>query len=233
MIQTIILCGGEGTRLMPKTQYRPKPMVDIGGKPLLWHIMKIYAHQGYNDFILAAGYKGDFIKRYFSKNNKDGFRIKIIDTGQKSLTGERIRQLKKDIKGENFMMTYGDGVADVDIKAMLKLHEEKKVAATITGVHPRHRFGLVTLGSNNLVTSFYQKPILSDTVNGGFMAMSKKVFDYIKKDSMIEDIFMPLAQEKKLALYSHSGFWFAIDTYRDLLDANQLWQEKPLWKIWA
>ena len=217
---------------MPKTQYRPKPMVGVGGKPLLWHIMKIYAHRGYNDFIVAAGYKGEVIKKYFSKNNKDGFKVRVVDTGLKSLTGERVRRLKKYVKGPNFMITYGDGLADVNVDDLINFHNQKNVHVTITGVHPRHRFGLVAVDNDDLVTGFQQKPILSDIVNGGFMVFSKNVFDYIKKNSMIEDIFQPLAEEKKLALYRHRGFWFAVDTYRDLLDANQLWQEQSPWKVW-
>ena len=219
--------------MMPKTQYRPKPMVEVGSKPLLWHIMKTYAHYGYNDFILAAGYKMDFIKNYFSKNKKDGFNIRIVDTGLTSLTGERVRRIKSLIKSDNFMLTYGDGMANVHISSLLEFHQKKNVLATITGVHPRHRFGLVAVNSNNLVTSFQQKPILSDMVNGGFMVFSKKIFDYIKKDSMIEDVFDPLAKDKQLALYLHSGFWFAVDTYRDLLDANKIWAESSPWRVWS
>ena len=232
-MQTIILCGGEGTRLMPKTQHRPKPMVEVGGKPLLWHIMKIYAHYGFNDFILATGYKGDFIKNYFSKNKKDDLKIKIVDTGLKSLTGERIRRIGKYIKGDNFMVTYGDGLANVDVNELVKFHDYKKSLATITGVHPRHRFGLVSVDTNNFITGFQQKPILSDIVNGGFMVFSKKALDYIKKDSMIEDVFPLLAKDRRLALYPHNGFWFAIDTYRDLLDANDLWKSSSPWKVWS
>ena len=231
-IPTIILCGGIGTRLKEETEFKPKPMVKIGEKPLLWHIMKIYSHYGFNDFVIALGYKGEMIKEYFSNNNDDNFNLTMVDTGQESLTGERVRRLKEYIKDDIFMLTYGDGVADINIKELLGFHKKQNTLATITGVHPRHKYGLVKIDGNNLVKEFYQKPTLPDVVNGGFMVLSKKVFDYIKKDSMIEDMFLPLIQKKQLSVYRHNSFWFAVDTYKEYEDLNKIWQDDPKWKIW-
>lgn len=231
-IPTIILCGGIGTRLKEETEFKPKPMVKIGEKPLLWHIMKIYSHYGFNDFVIALGYKGEMIKEYFSNNNDDNFNLTMVDTGQESLTGERVRRLKEYIKDDIFMLTYGDGVADINIKELLEFHKKQNTLATITGVHPRHKYGLLKIDGNNLVEEFYQKPILADLVSGGFMVLSKKVFDYIKKDSMIEDVFLPLIQKKQLSVYQHNSFWFAVDTYKEYEDLNKMWQNNPQWKIW-
>ena len=231
-IPTIILCGGIGTRLKEETEFKPKPMVKIGEKPLLWHIMKIYSHYGFNDFVIALGYKGEMIKEYFSNNNDDNFNLTMVDTGQESLTGERVRRLKEYIKDDIFMLTYGDGVADINIKELLGFHKKQNTLATITGVHPRHKYGLVKIDGNNLVKEFYQKPTLPDVINGGFMVLSKKVFDYIKKDSMIEDMFLPLIQKKQLSVYRHNSFWFAVDTYKEYEDLNKIWQDDPKWKIW-
>ena len=230
--KVIILCGGVGTRLKEETEFKPKPMVKIGEKPLLWHIMKIYSYYGFNDFVIALGYKGDMIKEYFSNNNDDNFNITMVDTGQESLTGERVRRLKEYIKDDIFMLTYGDGVANININELLEFHKKQNTLATITGVHPHHKYGLVKVDGNNLVEEFYQKPTLPDVVNGGFMVLSKKVFDYIKEDSMIEDVFFPLIQKKQLSVYQHNDFWFAIDTYKEYEDLNKMWQNNPQWKIW-
>lgn len=231
-IKVIILCGGMGTRLKEETEFKPKPMVKIGEKPLLWHIMKIYSCHGFNNFVIALGYKGEMIREYFSKNNEDKFNITMVDTGQESLTGERVRRLKDYIKEDMFMLTYGDGVADINIRELLEFHKKQNTLATITGVHPRHKYGLINVDGNNLVTEFYQKPILADLISGGFMVLNKKVFDYIKEDTMIEDIFLPLISEKQLSMYQHNDFWFAVDTYREYEDLNKMWQDDPKWKIW-
>jgi len=231
-IQTIILCGGTGTRLKEETEFKPKPMVKIGEKPLLWHIMKIYSYYGFNNFVIALGYKGEMIKEYFSNNNDDNFNLTMVDTGLESLTGERVRKLKEYIKDDIFMLTYGDGVADININKLLEFHKKQNTLATITGVHPRHKYGLVKIDGNNLVKEFYQKPTLPDVVNGGFMVFNKKVFDYIKKDSMIEDVFPPLISKKQLSVYQHNDFWFAVDTYKEYEDLNKMWQNNPQWKIW-
>lgn len=256
-IPTIILCGGMGTRLKEETEFKPKPMVEIGGKPILWHIMKIYAHYNYRNFILALGYKGDYIKDYFLKQKyyeadfllstgksgginflsngeleKEKFNIIFAETGLETPHGERVLMLKRHIKGDLFMVTYGDGVADIDINKLIKFHLEKGKIATITGVHPVSRWGLVNVDKNNLVTKLDQKPMLYDYINGGFMVFNKKIFDFLKKGDMIEDTLSRIVLQKELALYKHEGFWYGMDTYRDFLFLNKLWEKDPKWKIW-
>lgn len=256
-IKTIILCGGMGTRLKEETEFKPKPMVKIGSQPILWHIMKIYAHYGYQDFILALGHKGDYIKNYFIKKNyygsdftlntkektfsnihfnnkfeKDNFNITFSDTGLQTPHGERVLKLKKYINEDLFMVTYGDGVADIDINKLVEFHKNKGKIATITGVHPISRWGLVKVDNNDLITQFDQKPSLYDYVNGGFMVFNRKFFDFLKPGDMIEHALVRLIIQKQLALYKHGGFWYGMDTYRDFLLLNKFWKENPKWKIW-
>ena len=256
-IPTIILCGGMGMRLKEETEFKPKPMVEIGGRPILWHIMKIYAYFGYRDFILALGYKGDYIKDYFLKQKyyeadfllntrgekdisilkngaleKENFNIIFAETGIDTPHGERVLILKNYIKSDLFMVTYGDGVADIDINKLIEYHKEKGKIATITGVHPISRWGLVKIDNNDLITQFSEKPLLSDYVNGGFMIFRKEFFDFLKPGDMLEDALKRLVLQKQVALYKHEGFWYGMDTYRDYLFLNKLWEEDPKWKIW-
>jgi len=257
-MKTIILCGGMGTRLREETEFKPKPMVEIGGKPILWHIMKIYAHYGYRDFVLALGYKGDYIKDYFLKqkyyesdfclNTKDGeisnlipnnnfekdeFNVIFADTGLETPHGERVLRLKKYINEDLFMVTYGDGVADIDINKLVEFHKNKGTVATLTGVNPVSRWGLLNIDENDLITDFAQKPTLYEGyVNGGFMVFKKEFFDFLKPGDMIEDTFPKLVSQKQLAVYKHHGFWYAMDTYREYLKLNELWEKDPRWKIW-
>lgn len=254
--KVIILCGGMGTRLKEETEFKPKPMVMIGDKPLLWHIMKIYTCCGYRDFILALGYKGDYIKDYFLKqkyytsdfclNTKEGkirdficngfeeddFKITFAETGLNTAHGERVLKLKKYIPDDLFMVTYGDGVADIDINKLIEFHKKKNRIATITGVHPVSRWGWTRVDNDDLVTQFDQKPVLYDYVNGGFMVFNKEFFDFLKPGDMIEDALARLIPKKQLALYKHDGFWYGMDTYRDFLHLNELWEKDPKWKIW-
>ena len=256
-IPTIILCGGKGMRLLEETEFKPKPMIEIGGKPILWHIMKIYAHYRYRDFILALGYKADYIKDYFLKqryyesdfclNTKDGeisniipnnnfekdeFNIIFADTGLETPHGERVLKLKKYILGDLFMVTYGDGVADINIDKLIEFHKNKGKIATITGVHPTSRWGLINVDDDNLISQFDQKPALYGYVNGGFMVFKREFFDFLKPGDMIEDTLSRLISEKQLALYEHEGFWYCMDTYRDYLNLNEFWENNPKWKIW-
>ena len=257
-IKTIILCGGAGTRLKEETEFKPKPMVEVGGAPILWHIMKIYGHYNYRDFVLALGYKGNIIKDHFlrqkhytndiSLNTKDGrvvtfdndtpnnsaddFNIIFSDTGLDAPHGERVLKLKKYITEDLFMVTYGDGVADIDIDKLLEFHKNHGKIATITGVHPISRWGLVNTDENNLVTEFAQKPMLFDYVNGGFMVFNKEFLNYLQPGDMIEDALLRLIPEKQLALYKHEGFWYGMDTYKDYLFLNELWEKDPKWRIW-
>lgn len=255
-MQTIILCGGIGTRLREETEFKPKPMVEIGDKPILWHIMKIYHHYGHSDFILALGYKGNHIKDYFlkhkyyahdfsfdQKENKvvsffdddqkaNDFKIIFAETGLETPHGERVLKLKDYIKDDVFMVTYGDGVADINIDELVKFHKDHGKMATITGVHPISRWGLVNVDQENMITEFAQKPMLYDYVNGGFMVLNKEFFNFLKPGDMIEDALARLIPNKQLALYKHEGFWYGMDTYKDLLHLNELWEKGPKWKMW-
>ena len=256
-MKTVILCGGSGYRLKEETEFKPKPMVQIGGKPILWHIMKIYAHYGFNDFIIALGYKGDYIKEYFlnQKNfshdftihtksgvtkvykdsgEADDFKITFADTGKETLPGERILRIKEYIPKEDnrFMVTYGDGVADVNIKELVKFHIKEGTIGTVTGVHPRSRYGLLATDKNKIVTSFTEKPVLNEWVNGGFMIFKKAFFKYIKEGEMEHPAIKRLIVEKQLSLYIHDGFWHSMDTYPDVDSLNKYWEEDPKWKVW-
>jgi glucose-1-phosphate cytidylyltransferase len=258
-MKTIILCGGYGTRLKEETEFKPKPMLYIGGKPIIWHIMKIYAHYGYNEFILALGYKADYIKEFFlnqkvfttdftldtathktkfhfkNTKNNDNFKITFVDTGLKTQPGERIALCQDYIpkKDKHFMVTYGDGVADMDIKKLVSFHKKQKTIGTITGVNPRSKYGLVKIDKDSIVKRFTEKPVLSDWVNGGFMVFNKEVFKYIKSGETEHPALQRLAKEKELSLYKHSSFWYSVDTYKELKELNELCEEeKPIWKVW-
>lgn len=262
-MKIVILCGGEGTRMKEETEFRPKPLVQVGGQPILWHIMKIYAHYGYKDFILALGYKANMIKEYFlnwrtlandftldTKDHSltfhtkthDDFKITFVDTGLKSLTGERLRRLKSYIDGDDFMLTYGDGLANIDISKLYDFHKKQNTLATITGVHPLTKYGIVhhnkesgkVIGfSQNLVGDFVDKENYHDfLINGGFMVFKKEIFKLLKPDSMVEEIFIPMAKDKQLSMYNHEGKWKAVDTYKDLEEINEYWRKDPFWKVW-
>lgn len=258
-MKVIILCGGTGTRLKEETEYKPKPMVYVGSKPVLWHIMKIYASYGYNEFILALGYKADYIKDYFlnqkaftsdfsletlhhktkffldDRKEIDNFKITFVDTGVDTLPGERILRCQKYIpkRDKYFMVTYGDGVTDLDIDALVKFHKKQKTIGTITLVHPRSKFGLVKTNIKNFVDDFIEKPILSDWVNGGYMVFDKRVFKYIKAGETEHPALKRLSHEKQLSASKHKGFWFCMDTYKEVEDLNKIWKSgKAPWKVW-
>jgi glucose-1-phosphate cytidylyltransferase len=262
-MKTVILCGGTGTRMKEETEFKPKPLVEVGGKPILWHIMKIYAHYGFNEFILALGYKGNMIKEYFlnwrsllndftlsTKNNEiifhnndcDDFKITFAETGATTLTGERVRRLKKYLdQDEDFMITYGDGVADINIKELVNFHKAQNTLATITAVRPASRFGFLNIDSKSKkVIDFFQHKVTNQTseeksndfINGGFMVLKPKVLDLIPENSMVESIFLPLAAQKELSVYTHEGKWKCMDTYREVEEMNEHWQKDPFWKIW-
>ncbi|OGZ28583.1 MAG: hypothetical protein A2427_00870 [Candidatus Nealsonbacteria bacterium RIFOXYC1_FULL_40_7] len=258
-MKVIILCGGAGTRLKEETEFKPKPMVYIGNKPIIWHIMKFYAYYGYNDFILALGYKADYIKDFFlnqkaftsdftlkTKDHKtkfylnhraeaDDFTITFVDTGLETQPGERILRCRQYIPetDDHFMVTYGDGVANLDLKELLRFHNKQKTIATITGVHPRSKYGLVQVGNKNIVTGFREKPVLSDWVNGGFGIYGKRFFNYLRQNETEHPALMRLAKEKQLSLFKHNGFWFSVDTYKEYEDLNAIWKSgsRP-WYVW-
>ncbi len=255
-IPVVIFCGGQGTRMKEETEFRPKPMVSLGGKPVLWHIMKIYAHYGFNEFIIALGYKGDYIKDYFineeyfihdvtlnthtgekvihrdSKKRHDKFLITFVDTGLDTLTGERLLRVAPYIKSDMFMATYGDGVGNVDIGSLVKFHMQKKVIGTITGVHPKSKWGLIVSDQNQIVSDFRQKPQLNQYVNGGFMVFNRTFLSYVHPKEMIERGLDRLVEERQLSVYIHDRYWGAMDTYQDLEEMNKLWKKNPEWKVW-
>jgi glucose-1-phosphate cytidylyltransferase len=253
VIKTVILCGGMGTRMKEETEFRPKPLVHVGERPILWHIMKTYNHYGHNNFVFALGYKSEMIKNYFLRqkdilndftldvstnrmdfhnNNCDEFKITFAETGMESHTGERILRIKKYITENEFMVTYGDGVSDIDINALIKFHREQKTIGTITGVHPHAKYGFVKIHDNsNLVQNFEQKPVMFDYVNGGFMIFNKEAFDYFDETPM-ESGLIKLAKAGQLSVYKHDGFWKAMDTYREVLEMNDLWTTSKPWAVW-
>jgi glucose-1-phosphate cytidylyltransferase len=261
-MKAVILCGGKGTRLKEETEYKPKPLVEIGGKPILWHIMKIYAAQGVKDFILCLGYKGNMIKDYFLKleemsndfvldlrKNKiyhltdvDELDVTIhfVDTGDEVMTGARIARIKKFVENdENFFMTYGDGVADIDLCELYKLHKKSGKIATLTAIHTYQRFGLIEMEGDSIVR-FEEKPNMKDLFNGGFMVFNKKVFDYLStdKDCILEqEPIKKLALDGQLTGYKHDGFWRAMDTQKDVDELNKMYNDGQIkdgapWEIW-
>ena len=257
-MQTVILCGGLGTRFKEQTEFLPKPQARVGTMPILWHIMKIYSQFGHKDFVLCLGYKGEMIKDYFlnykwlandftlklwpghehmihTNTGEEDWTITFADTGQKMLTASRLRQVKKYIKDDNFLLTYGDGVADVDLKAVIEHHKKSGKIATITGVHPRSKYGIVRTKEDGLVYEFAEKPVLNDLINCGFMVLNKRIFDYLSEDNncMLEEIFPILAKDNQLTLYKHHGFFFPVDTQRDFEEINKIWESDNVpWKVW-
>ena len=256
-MKTVILCGGRGIRLNEETEFKPKPLVEIGGMPILWHIMKHYSHYGHNEFILPLGYKGEAIKEYFLKlkensqdfvlnlaNNEKEFldeqkslegKIYFINTGLNSMTGSRVSQIKKYIEEEDFFLTYGDGVSDVNINNLYEHYKKSKAILTLTGSVPSSQFGIIE-SDNGIVTTFKEKPIVDcDNINGGFMVCNKKIFDYLSNNEnciLEKEPMARLVNDKKLGVYSHKGFWHCMDTQRDVNELNKLWHEGAPWKIW-
>lgn len=259
-MKVVILCGGKGTRLREETEFRPKPMVPIGGRPILWHILKIYSHYGFNDFVLCLGYRGDIIKEYFrnypwhagdvtvtlgrkpvvefhGSPKQDDWRITLADTGELAPTAERVHRVRPYLGDDpEFMLTYGDGVGDINIAALLEHHRRSGKIGTITAVHPPGRFGELTLSDDLQVTTFNEKPQTeSGFINGGFMVFSRRIFDHITDTpEMLETgPLRRLAQAGQLNAYPHDGFWQPMDTQQELTLLNQLWESgRAPWKVW-
>lgn len=258
-MKTVILCGGLGTRLREETEFRPKPMVPIGGRPILWHIMKGFASQGHKDFILCLGYKGGVIRDYFrnyqwntsdvtlrlgrtakieyhTQHTEEDWTVTLLETGEETMTGGRLARALPHITDEEFFFTYGDGLSDVSLSNLLKRHHERGSVVTVTAVRPPGRFGDIVIREGGEVTSFDEKPKAETSpINGGFMVLSKKIGDYISGDSCIfeSDVLPQLAKQGKLSAYEHHGFWQCMDTQReqDLLDG--LWRSgKSPWRTW-
>lgn len=231
-MKVVILCGGEGTRLMEYTHKVPKPLVKIGSKPILWHIMKFYACQGFNDFILCLGYKGDQIKEYF-KNEKE-FKIKFVDTGLKSNKAERIKQIEEYITEDEFFVAYGDDLSNVDIKKLLEYHKSQNKIVTLTAIRPYSQFGILQFHENNTITGFKEKPLLDHWINGGFFVFNKQIFKYLKKGMELEkEVFEQLVKENQVLAFKHEGFWKCMNTFKDTLELNKIWEEdKAKWNLW-
>ena len=257
-MKVVLLAGGLGTRLREETEFKPKPMVEVGGFPVLWHIMKSFDHYSFNEFIVCLGYKGEIIKNYFlnfqtqhndfeintskqgslnilSSENISNWKVTLADTGDDSMTGERIRRIKKYIpEGETFMMTYGDGLSDINIDELLEFHNSHNGLATISTTNPSSRFGVVEIGNENKILEFKEKPVSDGDINMGYMVLDYGVFDFINEGDVFEkDPLIKLSETENLYAYQHSGFFEPMDTYRENLALNKLWnQDKAPWKKW-
>ena len=239
-MKAVILAGGRGTRLNEETKNIPKPMVKIGGKPILWHIMKIYSNYGIKEFIICCGYKKEIIENYFkrynSPKNKENWKVTLIDTGKESMTGGRLKRVKRLISNEKFFFfTYGDGISDINIKQLINFHLKNKKLATVTAVRPPGRYGVLNI-KNSMVKKFSEKAKGGDGyINGGFFILSPKVLNLINSDKTTweQEPMLKLAKKKQLMAYKHDGFWQSMDTYRDKLQLEELWKNKNAkWKIW-
>jgi len=233
-MKAVILAGGYGTRISEESNIIPKPLIEIGGKPILWHIMKIYSAYKIDDFIICLGYKGEKIKEYFEQFDSKLWNIQLIDTGLDTMTGGRLKRIQDKIDN-TFCMTYGDGVSDVNLNNLLTFHKEKKSLATLTAIHPPERFGVLNL-SGDYVTEFHEKHTgESSWINGGFFVFEPEIFDYLQNDSTVLERtpLETLAKEQKLAAFKHNGFWHPMDTLRDKKHLEDLWtSEKAPWKTW-
>jgi glucose-1-phosphate cytidylyltransferase len=258
-MKVVIFAGGIGTRISEESHLKPKPMIEIGGKPILWHIMKIYEAHGINDFIVCLGYKGSMIREYFMNyffNNSDitvdieknevkvhrtdaeSFRITLVDTGLNTKTAGRLKRVQKYVGSETFMLTYGDGVADIDLKELLKFHQEKKRLATVTSIQPAGKFGSLDIKQDGTVSKFFEKPKGDGYwINAGFFVLEPGIFNYLKEDSdeiMWEEYPLEtLAKDGELAAYPHQGFWKCMDALRDKVELEKLWDSNnAAWKTW-
>lgn len=256
-MKCVILAGGLGTRLSEETDIRPKPMVEIGGHPILWHIMKIYSAQGINDFIVCLGYKGYVIKEFFAnyflhtsdvsfdlkenkmevlQNHTEPWKITLVDTGMNTQTGGRLKRVQKYVGNETFLMTYGDGVGNVPIKEVIKLHHQHRKYATVTATQPPGRFGSIIMNESNVIERFQEKPIGdSSWINAGFFVLEPNVFNYLDDDSSIweRSPLQRLAEDEQLVAFRHSGFWQPMDTLRDKHILNELWDKGDApWRSW-
>ncbi len=257
-MKVVIFAGGKGTRLSEETGLRPKPMVQIGEYPILWHIMKIYEHYGHREFVVCCGYKGWMIKEYFvnyyrahsditvdlekdevlvKKAARENFRVTLVDTGEDTMTAGRLQKVLPYLEDEPFMLTYGDGVADIDIDALLKFHTEKGKICTMTAVQAGSRFGVLDISANGDLEAFQEKPQNAGTwINGGFFVIEPEVIKYLPKDA--EDVMweqeplLQLSADHQLAAFKHHGFWKCMDTLRDKNQLNEMWEQDPLWKKW-
>ena len=260
-MKVVILCGGRGTRLREETEFRPKPMLPIGNRPILWHIMKTYAHHGHKDFILCLGYKGDMIRDYFrnylwntcdttlrlgvepqtqfhTRHDEEDWSVTLADTGENSMTAYRVRQIEKYLGGDDtFLLTYGDGVGDMDINGSIAFHKKSGQICAMTAVHPPGRFGELGLDESGRVHGFNEKPQAEGGyINGGYMVCSREIFKYLPDDPAImleQDPMRKLTAEGQLAAFRHEGFWQPMDTFQEFTLLNSLWDKGTSpWKVW-
>ena len=256
-MRAVILAGGLGTRLREETEHRPKPMVEIGERPIIWHIMKMLAHQGLDEFIIALGYKGDQIKDFFinyeSKVNdvtvqlgsnklathhqrevEESWTVTLANTGALTMTGGRILNIREHVKGERFLCTYGDGLANIDLQELIKFHVSHGKIATVTATKPVSRFGTLEIDSNQKVSKFSEKPQVEQWVNGGFFIFEPEIFNYLEENSILEkEPLENLSHDNELMAYLHNGFWQPMDTFREAQALNELWDNgKAPWRIW-
>ncbi len=257
-MKVVILCGGQGMRLREETEVRPKPMISIGGMPVLWHIMKTYAYYGFKDFILCLGYKGEAIKEYFynyemlsnnftielgtkniefyPKHDENGWRVTLVDTGLQAMTGARVKRIEKFIDSDIFMLTYGDGVTDLNINTLVKFHQAHGKIGTVTGVFPQSRYGELSIQDDHIL-AFDEKPVNhKNFISGGYFVFNKRFFNYLKGDDsciLEQEAVQKLAAEGQLKVFAHNGFWQCMDTYRDYVYLQDLWEKgNPSWKKW-
>lgn len=256
-MKTVILAGGFGTRLSEETDIKPKPMVEIGEKPILWHIMKLYSHFGFDEFVICLGYKGYIIKEYFANyfihqsdltidlgknmmeihdSSAEPWKITLVNTGLNTMTGGRVKRIKKYVEDDSFMLTYGDGVSDVNISNLLQFHEKNSKYATLTSVQPLGRFGALNIDNRGNVLNFQEKPKGDGSwINGGFFVLEPEVFDYIEGDETFweKEPLENLAKDNQLMGYTHNGFWKPMDTLRDKKELDSLWKSgKAPWRVW-
>jgi glucose-1-phosphate cytidylyltransferase len=258
LVKVVILAGGYGTRISEESYLKPKPMIEIGERPILWHIMKIYSHYGFNDFIICLGYKGYYIKEYFAhyflheaditfdfvnsnqqvihNHHAEPWKVTLVNTGLHTLTGGRVRRIREYVEDEPFMLTYGDGVANIDIPKLLKYHKSHGKLATVTSVQPAGRFGALELNPDNHVLGFAEKPKGDGTwINAGFFVLQPEIFNYIRDDATIfeREPLEQLARDGQLSAYKHKGFWQPMDSLRDKNQLESLWESGKIpWKIW-
>lgn len=258
-MKVVILCGGLGTRLREETEFRPKPMVEVGGRPILWHIMKAYAFYGFRDFVLCLGYRGNTIKDYFLNyeamsndfsiclgqksqiryhglHNEQGMSVTLADTGTDCMTGGRIHKVERYVDGETFLLTYGDGVSDVNIRDLMEFHRSHGKIATVTTVPPTSRFGMLELGNEDRVRRFNEKPKTDGWMSAGYFVLNREVFEYLGGDDCVfeREPLERLAADGQLMAYRHDGFFYAMDTFREYQHLNELWGGGAApWRVWA
>lgn len=254
-MKVVILAGGKGIRMSQLTMNIPKPLCEVGGMPIVWHIMKIYSHYGFNDYMFLLGYKGEKIKEYFIDyswktrsflldmksgdinidSEPEPWRINFIDTGIETMTGGRLKKAQKYIGNETFMLTYGDGLADINIDGLIKFHKEQGKIATVTGIYKKSQYGILSV-EDGLAKSFEEKKNIDEIINGGFFVFEPEIFDYLENDTtciLEQNPLKKLVKDNQLAVYIHNGFWTAMDTLNDINNVNKIWNEgKGAWKIW-